>query len=57
MKNIRIYLKIFLFLVVKFSICLNRRVFVMKQLNTLAVISFVDVHCSEKSLYLLKGHG
>ena len=34
MKNIRIfYLNIFIFLVVKFSIYLNRRVFVMKLQN------------------------
>ena len=34
MKNIRFfYLKIFIFLVVKFSIYLNRRVFVMKYLG------------------------
>ena len=32
MKNIRIfYLKIFIFLLVKFSVCLNRRVFVMEK--------------------------
>ena len=33
MKNIRIfYLKIFIFLLVKFSVCFNRRVFVMIQM-------------------------
>ena len=37
MKNIRMfYLKIFPFLVVKFSIYLNRRVFVMLDVNNLA---------------------
>ena len=35
MKNIRVfYLKIFIFLVVKFSICLNSHVFVMKSTQT-----------------------
>ena len=46
MKNVRIfYLKIFLFLVVKFSIYLNRRVFVMifeKNGHTWKTQSFVN---------------
>ena len=46
MKNIRIfYLKIFLFLVVKFSIYLNRHVFVMIGLSAASIL--VDLYFAE----------
>ena len=53
MKNIRIfYLKIFLFLVVKFSIYLNRHVFVMYLNNMIrAVLNFaISLSTCEKKL-------
>ena len=56
MKNIRIfYLKIFNFLVVKFSIYLNRHVFVMttEYIDDIALTSFV-LTCSEASFYQRK---
>ena len=56
MKIIRIFhLKIFIFLVIKFAVCLNRRVFVMRFMLFGGVTSFIleqhlhlrrlDTHC------------
>ena len=50
MKNIRIFhLKIFIFLVVKFSVYLNRHVFVMGKLNRVPYVT------SEKKCFIRQG--
>ena len=60
MRNIRnFYLKIFIFLLVKFSVCLNRRVFVMSIFSDLSVIFHFPYHKSENhsvDKYLLNNY-
>ena len=54
MKNIRIFLSVnFQFLEVKFSIYLNRRVFVMACYEP----SHLDLHCSQRYMYLIWSSG
>ena len=55
MKNIRFfYLKIFLFLVVKFSIYLNRCVFVMEQRSLQGLSSIVSIVHLHAPIYIIE---